>query len=86
MMGCAQSKKNVQIKNMFPKNNEISSVSGEITLKKDEDFDILCFEINCDGFLPAHVRLWPINSQCTPPLTSVSYSDNDSEYDCQYIF
>ena len=50
-MGCAQSKKNVQIKNMLPKNHEISSVSGEIILKKDEDFDILCFEIDCFGIL-----------------------------------
>ena len=36
MMGCAQSKKNVQIKSMLPKNHEISSVSGEIILEKDE--------------------------------------------------
>ena len=51
-------------------------------VKKDEDFDILCFEINFDGFLPNRVRLWPINFPCTPPLTHVSYS-NDSGYDCQ---
>ena len=30
----------------LPKNHEIASTSGEITLRKDEDFDILCFEIN----------------------------------------
>ena len=56
-MGCAQSKKNVQIKNMLPKNLEIAPVSGKVILKKDEDFDILCFEVNCDGFLPTRVRL-----------------------------
>ena len=38
MLGCAQSKKNVQIKSMLPKNHEISSVSGEIILEKDEVF------------------------------------------------
>ena len=40
---------------MLPKNHEM--VSGEITLKKDEDFDILCFEINLDGLLSGGVRL-----------------------------
>ena len=34
--------------NMLPKNHEIASTSGEITLRNDEDFDILCFEINMD--------------------------------------
>ena len=34
---------------MLPKNHEIASTSGEITLRKDR-FDILCFEINCDKF------------------------------------
>ena len=67
---------------MLPKNHEISSTSGEITLKKDEDFDILCFEKNFDEFLPSRVRLWPNNSPTTPPLTPVSYS-GDSGYDCQ---
>ena len=51
-------------------------------VKKDEDFDILCFEINFDGFLPSPVHLWPINSPCTPPPTPVSDSD-DSGCDCQ---
>ena len=68
---------------MLPKNHEIASTSVEIMLRKDEDFDILCFEINCDGFSPTRIHLWPINSSCTPPLTSVSYSDNDSGCDCQ---
>ena len=81
-MGCAQSKKTVQIKNMLPKNHEISSVSGEIILKKDEDFYIFCFDISFDGFLSTRVPLWPINSPCTPPPTPDSDSD-DSGYDCQ---
>ena len=82
MMGCVQSKKNVQIKNMFPKNHEISSVSGEIILKKDEDFDIYFFDIKFDGFLSTCICFWPINSPCTQPLTLDSDSD-DSGFDCQ---
>ena len=83
-MGCVQSKKNLQIKNMPPKNHEISSASGEIILKKDEDFDILCFDINFDGFLSKCVRLWSINSPSTPPPTPDLYSHcDDSGYDYQ---
>ena len=41
-------------------------MSGEIILKKDEDFDILCFDISFDGFLSTRVRLCPINSPSTP--------------------
>ena len=82
-MVCALSKDKIKINNMLPKTHEIASTSGEITLRKDEDFDILCFEINCDGFSPTCIHLWPINSSCTPPPTSVSYSDNDSGCDCQ---
>ena len=81
-MGCVQSKKNVQIKNMFPKNHEISPVFGEVILKKDEDFDIFCFDINFDGFLSTRVRLWPMNSPCTLPTTPDPESD-DSGYDRQ---
>ena len=77
-MDCVLSKKNVKIKNMLPKNHE--TVSGEITLKKDENFDILCFDINFDEFLSTRVCLWPIKSLCTPPLTPVS---DESGYDCQ---
>ena len=48
-MSCVLSKEKVKINNMLPKNHEIASTSGEITLRKDR-FDILCFEINCDKF------------------------------------
>ena len=82
-MCCVLSKEKVKINTMLPKNHKTASTSGEITLRKDDDFDILCFEINCDGFLPTRIRLWPINSPCTSPPTSVSYPDNDSGYDCQ---
>ena len=77
-MGFVLSKQNVNVKNMLPKIPE--TVSGEITLKKDKGFDILCFDINFDGFLSTRVCLWPINSPCTPPLTPVS---DDSGYNCQ---
>ena len=71
-----------RLKICTPKNHEISSVPGEIILKKDEDFGIFCFDINFDGFLSTRVRLWPINSPCTPPQTP--YPDSDvNGYDCQ---
>ena len=47
-MGCVLLKEKVKTNNMLPKNHEIASTSAEITLRKDEDFDILCFEINMD--------------------------------------
>ena len=68
--GCVSPKQDAKIKNMLPKHHE--AVSGEITLKKDEDFDIFCFEINFDGLLSTRVRLLLINSPCTPhPLLIV---------------
>ena len=68
---------------MLPKDHQISSVSGEIILKKDEDFHIIWFDINFDGFLSTRVRLWPINSPSTPPLTPDYDHSGDSGYDCQ---
>ena len=78
MMGCVQLKEKVLLKNMFPKDHEISSVSGEIILK---NFDIICFGINFDGFLSTRVCIWPINSPTTPPL--LTPDSNDNVYDCQ---
>ena len=87
MMGYVQSKKNVQIKNMLSKNHKISSVSGEIILKKDEDFDILCFDIDFDEFLSTRVCLWRINSPSTaPPILGsddTGPDPDDSSYNCQ---
>lgn len=75
----------MQIKNILPKNHEISAVHGEIILRKDEDFDVLCFDISFDGFLSTCVRLWPINSPATPlsTLDDISTDSDDSDYDCQ---
>ena len=59
-------------------------MSGETILKKDEDFDILCFDINFHKFLSTRVRLWPINTPGTPPPTPDLYPNCDnSSYDCQ---
>ena len=75
---------NVQIKNMLPKNNEISSSEfGEIILKKGEEFHILCFDVNFDGFLSTRACFWLINPPSTPPSIP-DYDDSDgSGYDCQ---
>ena len=81
MMGCVRSKEKVLVKNILPKDHEISSASGEIILKKDEDFDMLCLDINFYGFLSTRVHLWPVNSPTAPPLSTPDSSD--SGYDCQ---
>ena len=65
---------NVQIKNMLPKNNEISSSEfGEIILKKDEEFDILCFDVNFDGFLSTRTCFWLINPPSAAVMTANSF-------------
>ena len=38
----------VNIRNLLPKDGEIFQTSGEIVLRKDKGFDILCFAINFD--------------------------------------
>lgn len=81
-MGFVLSRKKIKIKNILPNNPEIASTTGQIISRKDEGFGILCFEINCDGFLPTLARPWLVNSPCTRPPTPVSYYD-DSRYDCQ---
>ena len=70
MMGCVQLKREeVTLKKNLTKSNEISKVNGEIVLKKDSDFNFLCFDINFDGYYMAHVPLWPENHPATPPPT-----------------
>ena len=82
-MGCTLSEEKIKINNILKKNHEIASTFGEITLRKDEYFDILCFETNCDEFLLTRICLWPINPLCAPPPTSVYYSHNDGRYNYQ---
>ena len=75
---------------MLPRGNEFSHLNsrGKVTLRQDEDFNILCFEINFDGYFLALVCLWPSNhptSQPTPDVSSISLSmdSGDSGIDCQ---
>ena len=84
-MGSFLLKKNkVKIKTLLPKDSEIFQTSVEIILRKNTDFDILCFDINIDGYFPARVRLWPQNHPTAPPTPVVSDDDTaDSGYDCQ---
>ena len=57
---------------------------GELTLEQDVEFDVLCFDINFDGYFPAQIRLWPQNHPTAPPTPGVSdISSVDSGYDCQ---
>ena len=68
-MGCVLSKEKIKIKNILPKNHEIASTSGEITLRKDENFDILCFQINW----------WIFANSCSSLAYELSmYSTTDS--------
>ena len=73
-------KKRVKIKNLLPKEENMPKASGEIVLRKDMDFDILCFDINIDGFYPARICLWPQNYPIAPPTPDISttYSSSDS--------
>ena len=34
-------------------------LTGEIVVKKDEEFDVSCFEIRANSWYSATVRLWP---------------------------
>ena len=65
------SRKKIKIKNILPNNPEIASTTGQIILRKDEGFGILCFEINCDGFLPTRARPWLVNRLLFPIMMTV---------------
>ena len=85
-MGSILSKKTkLKIKNVITKDKDMPKVSGRILLRKDPDFDVLCFDINIDGFYPARFRLWPQNDFANPPTPdlSVAASSSDSGYDLQ---
>ena len=83
MMGCVQLKREeVTLKKNLTKSNEISKVNGEIVLKKDSDFNFLCFDINFDGYYMARVPLWPENHPTTLPPT-LDVSSIDGGFDIQ---
>lgn len=84
-----QKREKVKMKNLLPRGVEFSHLNtrGEITLKRDRDFDILCFEINFQGYFLAVMRLLQSNHLTSPPTPNVSNIDNvsDSGVNCQQI-
>ena len=78
-------KRKLKIKNVIPKDKDMRRASGKILLRKDPDFDVLCFDINIEGFHPVRVRLWLQNHPICPPTPEffVMVLSLDSEYDCQ---
>ena len=75
----------MKIKNLSPKWKEFTRLNkcGEITLKKDVDFYVLCFDINFDGYFPAQILLWLQNYLTAPPTPVSDISSADSGYECQ---
>ena len=63
MIGLKILKNKLKIKSLVPEGEFFNHLrpKGEILIKKDEDFDIICFEIHVMVFFPAIVHLWPIN-------------------------
>ena len=85
-MGSVLSKKSkLKIKNVIPKDKDMPKASGRMLLRKDPNVDVLCFDINIDGFYPACFRLWPQNHPTNPPTPnlSVAVSSFDSDYNLQ---
>ena len=72
---------------MLPRDSEFSHLSkrGEIILRRDQDFDILCFKIKFEGHFLTVVRLWTSNHPTSLPTSNVSSIDDisDSGVDCQ---
>ena len=85
MQSVLSKKSKLKIKNVMPKDKDMLKASGRILLRKDPDFDVLCFDININGFCPAHFRLWPQNHSTNFPTPdfSVAVSSSDSGYDLQ---
>ena len=87
-MGSIHSRREkVKIKNMLPRGSEFSHLNkrGEILLRRDQDFDILCFEIKFERYFLTVVRLRPSNHPTSVPTPNVSSTDDisDSGADCQ---
>lgn len=70
----------VKMKTLLPRGVEFSHLNtrGEITLKSDRNFDILCFEINFQGYFPVVMRLLQSNHLTSPPTPNVSNIDDIS--------
>ena len=80
-------RENVKIKNMLPRGSELSHLKkqGEIILRRDQDFDIICFKIKFEGYFPTVVGIWLSNHPTSPPTPDVSSIGDisDSGVDCQ---
>ena len=82
-MGSVLAKRSkIKIKNILDKN--IPRTSGEIVIRKDADFDIICFDIDIEGFYPTRIRLLLQNHPTCPPTPKLSpvLSSVDSGFDC----
>ena len=84
-MGSELVKKNrIRIKNIL--DELMPKISGKIVIKKDADFDVICFDIDIRGYYPTRVCLWPQNHRTWPPATSElspGVSSVDSGFDSQ---
>ena len=52
-------------------------VCGEVTVKKDVDFNITDIELKFDGYFPAIICLWPVgrdSPQISPVVSSIGCS------------
>ena len=81
-IGSIHSKKEkAKTKNMLPWGSEFSHLNmrGEIILRRDQDFDILCFEIKFVGYFPTVVHLWPSNHPTSLPTQTVLSIDDISD-------
>lgn len=74
------------MKDLLSRGVEFSDLNtwGKITLKRDRDFDILCFELNFQGYFPAVMHLLQSDHLKSPPTPNVSNIDDieDSGVDC----
>ena len=52
-------KNKLKIKSLIPEGESFNYLipRGEILIWKDEDFDVICFETNAEGWFPAIVQL-----------------------------
>ena len=72
---------------MLPRGSEFSDLNtrGKIILRRNQDFDIICFEIKFEGYFPTVMRLWLSNHPTGPPTPNVWSIDDvsDIDVDCQ---
>ena len=81
-MGSIHSRREkVKIKNNLPQGSEFCHLNtrGEIILRRDQGFNVLCFEIKFEGYFPTVVRRWPSNHPTSPPTPNVLSIDDISD-------